>query len=291
MPGILFFILKLKRCIILLFMIFLTVSSSSQIRPEIINQFGLTAYAYFLTANRPGYGVDAYVTEKGKTDITVEASFNDEIFEMPIAISYGAAKNLELSAGISAYTKSYTFLGDLVGGLGDSYIGAKYKFQESGHFIHSLQAILKIPTASRQTELGTGHIDMHFGLAQSFAEKKFGYDLSFEFNLLHRKDYPTARKFPVFVQHTIDSIKQVYKYTYEPEIVISGGPSYDISDNIYMYGGVSFSRNMKLDYNNTQIYAGFGYAVSQHIGLGLGASYDTYDRTNWLLSTILIISL
>ena len=284
--------MKRLKSILLLFLSFLTVSSSySQIRPKIINEFGLTAYAYFLTANRPGYGINAYVTEKGEAELTTEVYFNDEIFEIPLGFSYGIAKNFELSAGISAYSKSYNFIGNSIGGVGDSYICAKYLFQESEHFIHSVQCLVKIPTASKQTELGTGYTDLHFGIAESFYENRFGYDLSLELNLLHRRDYPAARKFPVFVQHTLDSIKQVYNYKYEPELVISGGPSYDISDRFYTYGGVSFSRNMKLKYNSTQLYAGFGYLLSNGVGLGIGGSYDTLERTNWLLSAILNISL
>lgn len=287
--------MKLTKFILFGLLIGITASSSySQIRPkikDIIDEFGQTAYAYFLSANRPGYGADAYVTEKGKVQVTTGISFNDEIFEIPLGLSYGVSKKFELSAGISAYTSSYNFIGDKIGGIGDSYIGAKYRFQESAYFMHSVQGIVKIPTASKQTELGTGRTDFHFGIAEAFYEKNFGYDLSLEMNFLHRRDYPPDRKYPDILRNLVDSLKQVYSYNFETEFVISGGPSYDISDTFSFYAGFSFSRNLKLDYNNTQFYAGFGYLIANRVNFGFGGSFDPSNSSNWIISSILNISL
>ncbi|MCI0717273.1 MAG: hypothetical protein L0Y77_13345 [Chlorobi bacterium] len=281
-----------KIVIILVLLLSATGSSYSQKRvQEIIDFFGRTAYAYFLSANRPAYGINAYVTEKGRLELSSGVSFNDEIFEIPFGISYGVSRNFEFSTGISAYTQSYKFSGEKVGGLGDSYLASKFKFQESENFIHAVQGLIKIPTASKDKQLGTGRVDFYFGLAQGFYSNRFGYDLSAELNFLHRRDYPQTRQYLQYFENIIDSLKKAYNYTYETELVISGGPSYDFSDNFSVYTGVSFSRNFKLDYNSTQIYGGFGFLASNNVILGLGASYGLDKAGSWLISSNFIISL
>lgn len=281
-----------KLVLILILLLFANQVSFSQNRiREIIDLFGQTAYAYFLSASRPAYGVSAYVTEKGKLEISTGIAFNDEIFEVPFGLSYGLARNLELSTGISAYTQTYKFSGEKVGGVGDSYFAAKFKFQESENFIHAIQGLIKIPTASKEQQLGTGRADFYFGIAQAFYKKRFGYDLSVELNLLHRRDYPQTRQYLPYFENIIDSLKKAYNYNYETEFVVSGGPSYDISDNFSAYTGVSFSRNLKLDYNSTQIYGGFGILASNNVILGVGVSYGLDKTGSWLISSNFIISL
>jgi hypothetical protein len=258
---------------------------------DIINVFGRTAYAYFLSANRPSYGVNAYITEKGRMEISSGISFNDEFTDIPLDFGYGAANNLEIAAGISIFTQSYKFTGEKTGGLGDSYLSAKLKFQESEKFMHSVQALVKIPTASKQQQLGTGKTDFHFGIAQAFYSNRFGYDISAELNFLRRRDFPQTRLIIEYFGNIVDSIKKAYDYSYETEFVISGGPSLDFSDNLSAYTGVSFSRNFRLDYNSSQIYGGFGFLASNNVILGLGASYGLDKTGSWLISSNFIISL
>ena len=77
--------------------------SYSQIRPdikEILAEFGNNAKAYFLSANRPSYGVSAYTTSKHKYEVDLSLSVNNEIFDAPLSVSYGVAKNIELFTGI-----------------------------------------------------------------------------------------------------------------------------------------------------------------------------------------------
>jgi len=251
---------------------------------RLLDLLGQTAYSYLLSANRPGYGVDAFTMEKGKTSLSLGISYSDEVIDVPVSLSYGLTDNLELSAGISSYTESYNFSGSKISGVGDSYLGVKYSFLESDYFIYGVQGIVKIPTASSSKELGTGKVDLHLGVAQGFVKGNFGYDLSFEVNLLQRRDFPNTKKYPAIIQNQIDSAKSGYDYTFEPEFVISGGPSVDLTKKISMYAGYSFSRNTRLSYNSHSLYGGIGFVLSKEIGMSLGGSYGLEEAGTWGIS-------
>ncbi len=261
--------------LIIVFIIVLAGDCSSQGTriDNILAIYGQTAYSYLLSANRPWYGVDASIIEKGKGYITLNASYSDGTFDFPLSGGYGLTDNIELMAGIYPYTESYNFLGNKITSVGDSYAGMKYSFGESEHFIYAVQGLIKIPTASSSKELGTGKVDLLFGIAQGYVNKIFGFDLGFEFNLLHRRDFPNTRKYSPAIQNHIDSLKSAYNYVYEPEFIITGGPSYDFTDSFSGYLGVSFSRNTKLNYNTTSTYLGMAYALSNNVSLTSGLFY------------------
>lgn len=275
-----------KAIFILLLTLILIPEAYSQLRGNnrLLDILGQTAYSYLLSANRPGYGVDAFTMEKGKTSLSFGVSYSDEVMDLPVSLSYGLTDNLELSAGLSPYTQSYNFSGSKISGVGDSYLGVKYSFLESDYFIYGVQGIVKLPTASSSKELGTGKVDLYLGVAQGFVKGNFGYDLSFEVNLLQRRDFPNTKKYPAIIQNQIDSAKSGYDYTFEPEFVISGGPSIDISKMISMYAGYSFSRNTRLNYNSHSIYSGIGFVLSKKIGMSLGGSYGLEEAGTWGVS-------
>jgi len=252
---------------------------------RLIDIYGKTAYSYLLSANRPGYGVDTYINDKGKASLSAGVSFNNETFDIPVSLSYALTENFELSAGVSPYAQSYDFAGSKIGGFGDAFLGAKYVLPQAGNFTHALQFLVKLPTASSQTELGTGKFDFHLGAAQSFYYESFGYDLSLEMNLLKRKDITARRKYINAIQVIIDSVNSQYDYEYEPELVISGGPSFSLGQKVSVYSGLSFSRNMRLNYNSSQVYGGFGVSISKSVSIGAGGSYSFGDASYWLISS------
>jgi hypothetical protein len=258
---------------------------------ELTGLYGMTAYTYFLSANRPVYSVDAYVTEKGKVFLSTGIYYSEEYFDVSLGINYGIAKNLELFAGVSPYTQLYSFIGNRISGFGDSYIGLKYKFHESNYFLHSFQFLVKLPTASSKSQLGTGKVDLNFGVAESFYIDRFGFDLGVELNFLRRRDIPSSIRFPVFTPAVIDSINAVYNYKYEPEFKISAGPSYSITEKLYSYLGFNFSRNLRLNYNSTGLYGGLGYSLSEKAGLGIGVSNDILLGGYWIFSSNFYITL
>lgn len=272
----------------LFLVVLFSAAANSQIRPdvqEILAEFGNVARAYFLSANRPSYGVDAYTLPKGMTALSFFVSGNNEVLDVPFSFSFGIAHNTEVFTGVSVYTRSYNFAGERISGLGDANLGMKYKFQESDLFSHAVQFIVKLPTASSKNQLGTGRIDFHFGAAQGFFYRSWGYDLSIELNFLHRRDYPTGMKrMPIEFQESLDSIKEAYDYKYETEFVISAGPSVELSDKFGMYAGFSFSRNLKLKYNLSDVYAGIGYSPTEKFDIGLGTSFGILNTFSWLLS-------
>ena len=143
---------------------------------------------------------------------------------------------------------------------------------------------MKIPTASKSRELGTGKFDFYFGLAQGFGYKNFGYDLSIECNLLHRRDFPSGiRNIPEILKTKIDSLKKAYDYRYEPEIAFTVSPSYSFSDNFYCYSGYNFTRNTRLNFNTSSVLGGFGFAVGDVMSFSFGGSFGLNDDSGWLL--------
>jgi hypothetical protein len=259
---------------------------------KIISLLGYTAKSYLLSANRPGIGINAYMTPKKKISIDFAASFNNEYVETPLSLEYGITNGLNLLGGISLYTQSYDFSGNRISGLGDSYMGTKFKIQESEYFIHSFQAALKIPTASKSTELGTGKADFHFGLAQGFYYNRFSYELSAELNLLRRRDFPSVNRIlQVLLQSALDSLKNVYNYKYEPEFAVSFSPAYDIGQKAALYTGIAFSRNFRLGFNTSQFYTGFGFYFSDKVSASAGASFGLLNEPGWSVSTGIFLTL
>lgn len=260
----------------------------SQPRPyinELIKKSGSFSTAYLLSANRPSYGISSYLTPKKNMSIGAGFYFNKDIYEFSLDLSYGISSRVEISGGFSPYLKSYNFLGETVKGIGDANAGIKFRFQESYYFDHAFQTIIKIPTASKTSELGTGKADYFFGLVQGFGYKNFGYDLSIEFNILSRKDFPAAgRRMPGIIKEVIDSLKQIYNYSYEPEISFSLSPYYSLSNNFYIYTGYNFTRNTRLNFNTSSLLGGFGFSAGKTIGFSIGASYGLTDNSGWLLS-------
>lgn len=262
----------------------LCADTHSQIRPDIQEIINLKdiAKAYFLSANRPSFGVSPYLTQKKKIVLGVGFSFNKDVFDVSLSMNYGLSKRVELDGDFSAYTQTYNFEGNKIKGVGDAVIALKFKLHESENFIHSFQIAVKLPIANKSKELGTGKVDFHFGAAQGFYFNNFNYELSVEMNLLRRRD--------IIINRRVDSallqeLLKLYDYKYEPELVISISPGYDISEKISFYTGFSFSRNTRLNYNTSTLFGGFGIGISKKLGFSIGGSSGVGETGSWLIST------
>jgi hypothetical protein len=166
--------------------------------------------------------------------------------------------------------------------VGDSYVGIKYRFHESSYFDHAIQANIKIPTASRTRELGTGKVDFYFGAAEGFALNNFSYEIGIECNLLARRDIPSkSRDIPIILRQQLDSLRQVYDYKYEPEIAFSISPAYSFSENVYIYTGYSFTRNTRLNFNTNSLLGGIGVAAGKNFSFSAGSSYGLEQESGW----------
>jgi len=247
-----------------------------------MKQIGTSANAFFLAANRPSYGINSYITPKRDISIGTGIYFNNDIYEVPLDFSYGPSKRTEISAGITAFMQSYNFTGEKVHGIGDSYIGIKYLFNESYYFDHVIQAIVKIPTASRTQELGTGKVDFFFGAVQGFALNNFSYDISIECNLLRRRDFPSGSKqIPIILRNQLDSLKQKYDYKYEPEIAFTISPAYSFTENFLVYTGYNFTRNTRLNFNTSSLLAGIGASAGETFSFSAGSTYGIGENSGW----------
>jgi hypothetical protein len=252
---------------------------------NLTSTLGYTARSFLLSANRPTYSISAYMTEKKKFDLYMGLSFDNEYIEFPVYLDYGLSNSVNLFGAIPIYTQAYNFRGDKVEGIGDAQFGVKFRIQESNYFIHAFQFAIKIPTASSATQLGTGKVDFHFGLAEAFYSGGFGYELTGELNLLRKRDFPNTTSITsLLLSSAIDSLEHIYNYNYEPEIVLSFSPSVDVSQRTVLYGGVVYSRNFKLDYDTGQLFMGLGYYFTDDASVNAGISLGILNEPNWLFS-------
>jgi hypothetical protein len=263
------------KILIFVFFLFLPAVSHSQQGKRLIDLFGTTAHSYLLSATRPSCSVSPYTSGKNNSSLDFSISYGEEAFELPVSYSYGISNKLDVFAELTPLSQTYNFKGSKVTGFGDIITGVRYQFQNSKYFSHAVQIALKIPTANEKNELGTGLVDLYFGIAEGFNYKKFGYELSAELNFLRRRNLP-QQKFntPKIIQQVIDSLKSLYDYKYEPELVFSGGPSYDLSGHVSLFAGAAFSRNFKLDYNTLSLYSGIGILLSESVGWNASASLE-----------------
>lgn len=277
------------KLFIIVFILCLTEISNAQIRRNIRNilsQFGETPIAYLLSANRPSYSVDAYTADKNTLELDASFTVSKDIVEIPLSLSYGISDRFEIFTGIDLYNQSYNFSGKKIDGVGDANLGFRYKFQESRYFTHVFQALVKLPIASSQTQLGTGLVDWHFGVAQGFNEQSFGYELSLELNLLNRRKLPSLTLVrPVIIEQIIDSLKKKYDYKFEPEFIFSISPSLDLSRRVMLYTGVVFSRNMRLNYNTSQLFTGLGYQATDNFLISMGGTFGLQNSSGFVFST------
>src|SRR5260221_12575087 len=112
---------------------------------NILDQLGRNANTYFLSANRPTYGVDSYIVDKKSLELSIDPSFSSGTSELPVTLSYGLSNKVQLFAGIDAYNQTFRFDGKKASGVGDANIGFTYKFQSSSKFTHVFQTLVKIP--------------------------------------------------------------------------------------------------------------------------------------------------
>lgn len=237
-----------------------------------IDKLGRNANTFFLTANRPTYDVLASLLEKGESEISITTDFNRDILVLPVQYSYGISNKFQLSAGMDLLNATYRFNGQKVRGIGDANISASFMFQESSHFTHVFTALVKLPTAPKSDQLGTGYADYHFGLAEGFTQKSFSYELGVMFSLLHRRDLPVVGQGNFITQAIVDSAKKYYDYTFEPEVSVTLTPSLSLSKQVLWYAGGSVAQNTRLDYTSLAIYTGISYTPSYAFGMNLGVS-------------------
>jgi hypothetical protein len=241
----------------------------------LLELYGTTAHSYLLSATRPSVSVSPYTSGKHSSSIDISLSYGEEIFDIPVSYTYGISDKLDVFAELTPLAQTYNFRGGKVTGFGDIIAGLRYQFQNSNYFAHAIQGAFKIPTANEKNELGTGLVDLYFGIAQGFSYKKFGYEVSAEMNFLKRRNLPQTKFNNVqIIKQVIDSINAVYDFKYEPELVISGGPSYDFSERFSVFTGAAFSRNIKLDYNTLSLYSGIGMLISESAGWNVSASFE-----------------
>lgn len=146
------------------------------------------------TPQRPSFSTNAFTTFPGAFELESGIGLSDEQFDTQLTIKYGAGLNVDLFVILNPYLRlrnpeildSEFFETGIAEGLGDTYIGGKYRFWTNFYEEKRLavQLYVKIPTA-REIEyipiggLGTGETDFFSLFIYTDATEKYQLDLNF----------------------------------------------------------------------------------------------------------------
>lgn len=255
------------------------------IRKKFIGLFNNTAEAYLLNINRPYIEIETDIPEEKRYSLNIYPFAGDGYFDIPVNGKYSVSNNLCLLGSIDLFTTSYNIAGKKFTGFGDIYAGAIYRFQNSEMFSHFVQSAVKIPTASFNGQIGSGKFDFHFGLGQSLAVNNFLNDFTAGISLLKPAGLPSKIKLPPGVLHILDSLMSGYGSSAETQLNLSVSPVYYFTDDFCVEGGAAFSRNMKLNYNTLNVYSDLDYTFGKY-ELFSGISYSDYRQINYNESEI-----
>lgn len=150
------------------------------------------------TPQRPSFTTNAFTTYPGTFENESGMSFSDESFDTNLKIKYGAGLNLEIFVGFTPYlqlyhpdTLGYSWIKKGVGeGMGDTYVGARYRFWTNFYEekMLAVQLHIKIPTAKKIVwipigGLGTGETDFTGFLIFTNVKEKYQFDMNFGITL------------------------------------------------------------------------------------------------------------
>ena len=180
------------------------------------------------TPQRPTFSKNAFTTFPGAFELESGIGLSDEQFDTQLMIKYGAGLNVDLFIILNPYLRlrnpeileTEFFETGVAEGLGDTYIGGKYRFWMDFYEEKRLavQLHVKVPTA-KEIEyipiggLGTGETDFTGLFIYTDATEKYQLDLNFGLTLagkywesgLERQSFGTVcftrnltRKFSIF---------------------------------------------------------------------------------------------
>ncbi len=282
----------MKFYLVIIFVIFLSPALIAQGNGNGRNRIRAAAEdaakEYLLNASRPEYDVNTDLLSAKEMTANISFSGNSDYTTFSVDADYGLSRSFFISAGLDVFNSQYNLKDVRKSGIGDGFISLGYHKDVSDNFSLVGQIIAKIPLATTKNNLGTGKPDLHLGAAQISNFGSFGLETSVLLGLLSRLDFPALNDSAVFtpVQRAIDSLKGAYDYNIEPAITIDISPSINLSDNFSIYAGMSFNRNMRLNYNTASGYAGLNYNVSDAISLngGFNAGILNYTGNSFNLS-------
>ncbi len=248
------------------------------INRQLINLINNTGEAYLLSANRPYVEMETTQPGKGKAEFNSYPSGGGGYVDIPFYVNYGIGKRISVLGSIDLFTTGYSFVGNKFNGIGDSYAGILYQFQKSKILENFVQGVIKIPTASVSNHIGTGKVDYHLGLCQSFTTNKFLYTLTGDFELLGKLNFPSPNSgvYPPVVTKALDSLEKQYDYSFEQQLDLDFEPSYYITSSLNLEAGATFSRNMKLNFNATGFYSDLNYYFTDKVYGYSGADFTQY---------------
>lgn len=242
-------------------------------------------------AQQPFIVDDADVTEKGKFHLEVANEIDKlQASALPsdyqnatrAVFSYGLTKNLEISVGGQFLMIASRENPRLIGGIGDTHLGLKYKLREEKEGSRlpafAVSAYLQIPTGSARRGLGSGVADFGInGIAQKTHREKNVFRLNAGV-LFSGNTVAGALGFaPVRGQVFTGGFSYVRKISGKlqlgGEITGAAANNFQISKGqlqTQFGGNYQFSKKASFDFGII-----FGrYAASPRVGLQLGASID-----------------
>ena len=230
------------------------------------------AEEYLLNAQRPEYEISANSLTPEELSAGISYTGNSDFSTLNLDGSYTLNKNLLLGAGLDLFNSQYNLRDVKKSGIGDGYVSLSYTYQKTEDLIYSGGIMAKIPIATKKNDLGTGKPDIHFGLANYFNTGSISFQSSVTLGLLSKQDFPNAADSTATpqIQRAIDSLKSAYDYNIEPAITFNFSPEIDLNENVALYCGLSFTRNMRLNYNSSVAYFGLNVTPANAISFTAG---------------------
>ncbi|MBS1495211.1 MAG: hypothetical protein JST55_17020 [Bacteroidetes bacterium] len=277
--------------IIIILMLFCDSYSQNGVRKKIFDAQKDAAYNFLTNANRPSPDFSSDMINKEKWALDIAGATDGNYPEVSVTGTYGLTDKINLSSTVTVFTTNYNLNGNKFTGFGDILLNSRFTLSEGEIFSHFAQVSVKIPTAKSDDQLGTGKPDYHAGLIGNYSKENLSIDLSASLDMLGRPDFPVSnKKLPAIVQQEIDSVKQFYDFTFQPNYSISFYPTYAVSDNVSLSAGIDFSRDMKLNSNSSTFYLGLGYDFSDKASFSFGSDFNIINSSDYNISGDLTLS-
>jgi hypothetical protein len=275
----------------IILMLFCDSYSQNGIRRKIYDAQKDAAYNFLTNANRPSPDFSSDMINKEKWALDFSGSTDGNYPEASVTGTYGLTDKINLSSTITLFTTNYNLNGNKFTGIGDILLNSRFTLSEGESFSNFAQVSVKIPTAKSDDQLGTGKADYHLGLIENYSKGNLSCDLSASLDMLGRPDFPSAnKKLPAIVQQEIDSVKQFYDFSYQPNYTLSFYPTYTVSDKVSLSTGIDFSRDMKLNSNSSTFYLGLGYDFSESASFSFGSDFNIINSSDYCISGDLTLS-
>jgi hypothetical protein len=188
---------------------------------------------------RPSKSDNAYTTAPGYLELETGWSHDEGVDAAEVLLKLGLSARTEISFGLRPWVSSDQPTGTETG-LGDTLLGAKFRFFESREGEAAFSASIKIPTADDDKGLGTGDTDVGFRFIASRDWGRNHWDLNLGGDFAGVPDSSDNEARWTAILTWSQTLRE--RYSYYGEIFLQHLPAFD-EDTITADAGISYALN------------------------------------------------